>query len=300
MQEVAKNIFVETEYDDVNVCAILTPAGIICIDVPTYARDARDWAARLHRLSPYSVQQIILTSSHGDRVLNTRWLNAPIVLQQSAADRLYTFDKKYPQSIVDSLIQRRPHRARELNTAPVERPAMSFSGEIMMYKSGHRIILKHAPGPMDGSSWVLLPNAGLAIVGDSVVVDTHPIVGAPASACWLESLEWLQNNEEYHTIIPGRGPVTTRAAIEPVAAYLRALRDRVSAHYEAGNPRESLAQYVVEFLPQFPTGDLPPEWVAKQIVLSLGNIYDEIAEPISLADRRLNEAMMFRDDLLDE
>ena len=70
MQEVAKNIFVETEYDDVNVCAILTPAGIICIDVPTYARDARDWAARLHRLSPTSAANHF-DEQHGDRVLNT-------------------------------------------------------------------------------------------------------------------------------------------------------------------------------------------------------------------------------------
>ena len=277
MQEVAKNIYVETQYDGVNVSAILTPAGIICIDVPTYARDARDWAARLHRLSPYSVQQIILTNCHGDRILNTRWLNAPITLTQASADRMGGFDKKYPQSLIDSLVQRRPHRARELTAGPVERPAMSFSGEIMFYKSGHRIILRSAPGPMAGDLWMLLPNVGLAITGDSVVVDCHPFIHAPVSAAWLENLEWLANNEEYDTLVPGRGPISTRAAIEPVAAYIRAMRDRVTAHYEAGNPRDTLHQYVSEFITQFSIGDLPPEWVQKQIRLSLGNVYDEIA-----------------------
>lgn len=277
MQEIAKNIYVETEYDGVNVCAMLTPAGIICIDVPTYARDARDWAARLHRLSPYSVQQIILTSSHGDRILNTRWLNAPIIMHDKAAERMNGFDKKYPQSIVDSLAYRRPHRARELNAGPVERPAMSFSDEIMFTKSGQRIILKSAPGPMMGNAWVLLPNINLAIVGDSIVVDSHPFVHAPASTSWLRALDWLANSDEYTTIVPGRGPVTTRAAIEPVAAYLRAMRDRVTAHYEAGNPRDTLGRHVPEFITQFPIGDLPADWVQKQIKLSLGNIYDEIA-----------------------
>lgn len=76
-ERTGKNIFVETHYAGVNVGAILTYKGLIAVDVPTFPREARDWAIRLHRLNQYPLQFVILTDYSGDRTLNTRWLSAP-------------------------------------------------------------------------------------------------------------------------------------------------------------------------------------------------------------------------------
>ena len=48
MNELGKNIFVETHYAGVNVGAILTYKGLIAVDVPTFPREARDWACLLY------------------------------------------------------------------------------------------------------------------------------------------------------------------------------------------------------------------------------------------------------------
>ena len=56
MREIAENVFIETEYDGVNVGAVRTRRGIIAIDVPSYPRQARDWAMRLHTFTPREVQ----------------------------------------------------------------------------------------------------------------------------------------------------------------------------------------------------------------------------------------------------
>lgn len=276
MEEVSKQIYVETKYDEVNVGAIVLPNGIICVDVPSYARDARDWAARMHRLSPYPVQYIFLTDVNGDRILNTRWLNAPIVTHQHSAERLRSYDKKYPQAILESLSARNPQRGREINNNLVEYATMSFTEEMAMQKHHDLVILRHAGGPMRGSSWVILPSRKLIFTGDTLMVDLHPHLGAPTATSWIASLEELQSLATTHTLIPGRGDHRlATAAIGHALDYLKRMREKVLAHAASGRPRELLANYASQFIDAYPT-IRPKAWTVQAIRLSLGYILDEI------------------------
>ena len=276
MEEVSKQIYVETKYDEVNVGAIVLPNGIICVDVPSYARDARDWAARMHRLSPYPVQYIFLTDANGDRILNTRWLNAPIVTHQYSAERLRSYDKKYPQAILESLSARNPHRGREINNNLVEYPTMSFTDEMAMQRHHDLVLFRSAGGPMRGSSWVVLPSRKLIFTGDTLMVDLHPHLGAPTATKWIASLEELQSLATTYTLIPGRGDHRLAiAAIGHALDYLKTMREKVLAHEESGQPRELLANYVSQFIDLYPA-IRPKTWTSQAIRLSLGYILDEI------------------------
>ncbi len=283
MDEVAKQVYVETAYDGVNVGAMVTPTGIVCIDVPSYARDARDWAARMHRLSPYPVLNIVLTDSSGDRVLNTRWLNAPIVMQQHSADVLASYDKRFPPQLLESLSMRNPHRGRELSSGPVEHPTMSFSGEIVMFRHGQQIVLKAAPGPTAGTSWVILPERGVVFAGDTLQVDTHPhLMEGETCAAWITTLENLREMVRTHTIVPGRGGVlmagdeSGSAAIDAAIEYHREMLTRVTDHIERGLPQDAIVSYIPEFMGKFPIGSLPVDWVRHNVKISLGFVYDEV------------------------
>ena len=112
MQEIANGIFIETEYEGVNVGAIVTSEGLVCIDTPSYPRDARDWIMGLERLHAKPIRFLILTDAHGDRILNTRWFNASIIAQQAVAEKLLGYEKRYPQSFIESLSQRDPKHGR--------------------------------------------------------------------------------------------------------------------------------------------------------------------------------------------
>lgn len=276
MEELVKDIHIETGYEGVNVGVIVTPTGVICVDVPSYARDARDWAARIHRLSPYPVQYLILTDCHGDRILNTRWLNAPIIAHQVSAEQLRNYEKKYPTQLIDSLAMRNPHRARELSAGPVEHPAMSFSGEITLFKSGRQITLRHAPGPMVGHCWVLLPDFGVAFVGDTLSVGQHPLLRDPTSAAWLANLRWLAQARQYIFVVPGRGPMQDKSAIQTVIEYLETMRGRMAEHIKANRGRDDMAELITELLPYFPHDPRPTDWLRQQMKLGLGYLYDEV------------------------
>ncbi|MGB1252703.1 MAG: hypothetical protein ACPG8W_18965 [Candidatus Promineifilaceae bacterium] len=282
MQEVAKQVYVETAYDGVTVGAMVTPTGVICFDVPSYARDARDWAARMHRLSPYPVQNIILTDSNGDRVMNTRWLNAPIIMQQEAAMVLASYEKRFPQTLIESLSTRNPHRGRELSNGPVEHATTSFSGEIVVFRHGQQLVLKSAPGPLLGNCWVMLPERGVIYVGDTLVLDQPPLLAASSLNGWLNTLDLMRKYVKTHVIVPGRGEVLQPGdplayeRIDRISEYLIRMRDRITRHIDMGNPIEGIVNYVPEFFNHFELNGLPPDWVRHQIRLGLGYCYHEV------------------------
>jgi glyoxylase-like metal-dependent hydrolase (beta-lactamase superfamily II) len=277
MEQIAENVYVEPSYEGVNVGAIVTNQGIIAIDSPSYPRQAREWAMRLHTLSPRPVLFVILTDYHGDRVLNARWLNAPIIAQQVTADKLASYDKRYPAHLLDNLASRNPQRGRELGNGPIEKAAMSFSNDLHILKGGIQLRLLTAPGPTSGNIWVYLPTKGILFAGDTVTAGYHPLLLEGTSQLWLETLQRLQTwSEPLQTIVPGRGSFTHQETISPMSAYLGQMRECVEKHIAEGKVKEGTAVYIPEFLAMFPQNGLPDDWLRQQIKQSLDHVYDEI------------------------
>jgi glyoxylase-like metal-dependent hydrolase (beta-lactamase superfamily II) len=277
MEELAPGIFAETDFIGVNVGAILTSKGMVAIDVPSFPRDARSWALTLHRTHHFAVLTTILTDFHGDRTLNTRWLNAPITTHRLTAERLISYDKRFPGYLLESLSQRHPDRGRELSNSPVERPTISFDGNMTLFKGGKRIDLTAVPGPTPSNIWVSVPDANILFVGDTLMVDTHPILTEGNSGQWLESLDKLEAMApKLLAIVPGRGPVCDGSAIAPVREYIRHMRETILNHIAAGKTLEETAVYIPEFLAAFPTNDLPIDWLKRQIKSSLDHVYLEL------------------------
>jgi glyoxylase-like metal-dependent hydrolase (beta-lactamase superfamily II) len=231
----------------------------------------------LHRLNHFAVQFAVLTDFHGDRILNTRWLNAPAIAHVKTTERIYSYDKRYPAPLLESLSQRHPERSRELSNSPVDRPAISFSDQLFLFKGDKALELTAVPGPTSGSIWMYVPEDKILFVGDTLAVNTHPLLAEAHSAEWLASLDKLAEMAPgLKAIIPGRGPVCGGEAIEPVRQYIRAMRATINQHIAADKPQEETAVYIPEFLSAFPTNDTPPDWLKRQIKLSLDRVYTEL------------------------
>lgn len=277
MEQLADRVYVETAYDGVNVGAILTQDGPIAIDVPSYPRDARDWATRLHTLNRRPVHFVVLTDCHGDRVLNTRWLIAPIIAHQATADRLSGYDKRYPQALLDSLLARNPIGGRLLSNSPVERVTLSFSQDLRLLKEECEVAFVAAPGPTPGNIWLYLPQTGILFAGDTITPGRHPLLAEANSEQWLATLERLKQwPEEIKIIVSGRGSLCDVSAVQPVCNYIEQMRARIQQHCLEKRVRADTATYVPEFLSMFPMNNAPAEWLERQIRLSLERVYDEI------------------------
>jgi glyoxylase-like metal-dependent hydrolase (beta-lactamase superfamily II) len=283
MQEIASGVFIETAYEGVNVGAILTDEGIIAIDAPSFPRDAHDWVNRLNRLHGRGVRYLLLTDYHGDRILNTRWFGVPIVASQATAERLDNYDRRYPQSLLESLSLRNPLLARELTSGPVDRAAISFAGGMSLHQGRGLVSLRSRPGPNAGSAWVLWPEAGILFTGDSVVSGAHPPLGDLLLGPWLASLEKLKNDRrEPLLVVPGRGEPCGPEAVSTMIAYLELIAAVVEQHIAAGGSRPELAARAPEILDYFPTPEFGAEWHKREVVHGLQRVYDQLVTATDL------------------
>jgi len=283
MQEISSGVFFESHYEGVNVLAILTDEGVICVDVPSYPRDARDWVSKVGRLHGRGVRYLILSDYHGDRILNCRWLTVPIICSQPTADRLGAYDKRYPQSLLESLSQRNPPLGRELASGPVDQAAVSFTGKMTFHLGRRTINLEHRPGPNAGSIWLSWPDADIVVTGDSVVSASHPPLGEALLDQWLESLKALLSRE-YATslIVPGRGELCGPETVLQMIDYLESVEVMVSQHIAEGRSRQELSRQIPEIAALFASVDAT-EWTEREIGLGLRRVYDQMLAASSVS-----------------
>lgn len=279
MRQIADRLYLETSYPGVNVLALSTRKGLLCIDTPTFPHDARAWVTRVRKLHPYSVSFLILTDPSSDRILNSRWFNAPIVAQHHTEQQMQQYDKRYPPSFFENLVARNPTYGRELFNGPVEQPALIFDERLTLGNGSQRMELLHMPGPTAGTVWAYFPQAGILFTGDSVVQGEHPGLAQADCAAWLASLDLLLHDDRFktvQTIVPGRGNICDREAVGRIVDYLQEVRQCVRQHVHSGRSREELNTLVPDLAGRFPTNRWPRNWTFQQIRSGLEHLYDRI------------------------
>ena len=282
MQQLAEGIYVETGYDGVNVGAVVTRRSIICVDFPSYPRDARHWAMRLRQISPAPVQFLTLLDGSGDRLLNTRWVNARIIAQRSTGNRINGFEKRYPQPMIESLLERNPQAGKELTGSPLQRCDFAFTINMSLFRDGKELRLGHAPGPDAGSAWAFLPDTGVLFTGDLVTNGSPPPLQAADFNAWLASLHQMRDLlPDVRTVVPGRGEIGNADLITNMIAYVERFPNLARDQLASGT-REAQPNHVAELLNVFPTADVPLGWARQQVHLGLERAYrllQEEAEP---------------------
>jgi glyoxylase-like metal-dependent hydrolase (beta-lactamase superfamily II) len=280
MEEIARGVYVETDYDGVNVGVIAAADGLVCIDAPSYPRDTRHWATQVDRINSRVPRYLVLTDCQGDRVINARWLNAPVITHELTAERLSSFDKRYPQTLLDGLYSRYAQDGKELTNGPVERPALSFSRQMSLVLGDVEVVLLHRPGPMPGSIWVHLPELGVLFAGDTVVTDTFPITAELSLADWRATLDLLADPAfSVEHLVPGRGPRGGKECASGLHAILRDFEDTVAQHIALELPRDQLADSVPLLFERYGALASGREWLQKQVRVGLERVYDELLAP---------------------
>lgn len=282
MEQIAPDIYVETGYRAVNVGVIVTDEGLIAVDVPPFPADARRWRLRLAQLSPSRLLFVINTDGHRDRVMGDHWFDAPVIAHETVGDKLRGYNGAFPQAFIDALTARDPEAAGDLEHVRVVAPEVTFTRRLMLHLGGRIVVLMHMPGPTPGSIWVACPAEAVLFTGASIVTGTHPNLTEAETKPWLESLVELRRDRfRARVVVPGRGPVTDKAASEPISAYLRQMRTRIRALIQAGRPRSETSSLVSEFLPLFPISEETRDRTQRRLKTGLDRVYEEIKAEIA-------------------
>jgi len=116
----------------------------------------------------------------------------------------------------------------------------------------------HAPqAHTDGDLYAFLPNSNVLVTGDLLHVGRYPVIDYSTYGWivgYVEATQTLLQLVDAQTrIIPGTGPVQTRAALEAQLEMCSAVRTRLHESFKKGNSLE-------EFIASAPTREFDARW----------------------------------------
>lgn len=277
MQEIAPNIFIETDYSFVTIGAVRTNAGWVCIDTPPYPRDARAWLANLMDIEPKPVQYVINTDHHRDRILGNYWFGAPVVAHEAAARYMLQLKGAFVSQAADEMSSN-DNELIEIAGIRLVPPQISYSDSLYLRCGEREIKLINKPSASQGSTWVLFPEEKVVFVGDTLVIGQHPYINDGATGAWLDRLRELRSRYAGWTVVAGRQQVDDIAHSETLSEYLRTARRKVMNLHRSDSPRTDLVNIVPELLDLFPYEPSHREAVHRRIKSGLESIYDELQQ----------------------
>jgi cyclase len=277
MQEIAPNIFIETDYAFVTIGAVRTKAGWVCIDTPPYPRDARAWLANLMDIDPKPVQYVINTDQHRDRILGNYWFSAPVVAHEAAARYVLQLKGAFVSQAADEMSSN-DNELIEIAGVRLVPPQIAYSDSLYLSGGGREIKLINKPSASRGSSWVLFPEEKVIFVGDTMVAGEHPYINDGATGEWLDRLRELRSRYAGWKIIAGRQQIDDIAESETLSEYLRTARRKVMNLQRSDSPRTDVANIVPEMIDLYPYEPVHREIVYRRIKSGLESIYDELQQ----------------------
>lgn len=243
MQQLERGIFFEDAYLGVTLGALVFSHGVISIDAPLRAEDARSWRSAIINQRGGSNRLVISLDSHPDRTLGTRAFDCPIIAHQKAAHIFRNRPTVFKGHTTES------GAAWENYTDAVgmrwATPDITFTESISLHWGGPEIILEHRPGPAPGAIWVVIPQAGVVFLGDAVTVNQPPFLAHSDLEAWLNNLQALQAEFSNFVMVSGRGGL---AVLEHVRRQIHLL-DQVLEAMEKYSRKSAHADAILELAP---------------------------------------------------
>lgn len=275
MQKLAPDVYVEHDFAGVTVGAVVTPEGVICIDAPTHPADARRWRLKLAQLTAKPVLAVVNLDHHRDRVLGNQWLEAPVVAHELASDRLRQLPELFKAAGPD--LGADADLAPDLAGVRLVAPQIAFSDQMSLAYGGHTMRLLHRPGVSPGASWALLPELGIAFVGDAVTLGAPPPMQETDLDAWLAGLAELRKvRGPAKVIVPGRGAPTDKPGVKAMEDWLRLTRRKVASLGRGKKTRADAAALAEDLLAGLKVPAALREHYLRRLRIGLEHLFDTL------------------------
>lgn len=275
MEEIARGVFVKTDYEGSNVGCILTDAGAVVVDTPLVPADGKAWATEVARVAG-RVLYVFNTDHHRAHIIGNQYFDAPVIAHELAWKEMTNYRDAFIER-TKNLFKRQPEIVEQFDEVVIKKPEITFTGRLMLNKGGREIHFVHLGGHTPATSGVWLPAERILFTGDVVVVGEHPALGQSDSKQWLAVLARLRKTS-LKWIVPGHGPLCNVEATVPISDYIRTLRAKVRSQYKAGRSKSEAAVVISQMIDLFPYRPGDKSFVEKRIRAGVSRIYDEMKE----------------------
>jgi glyoxylase-like metal-dependent hydrolase (beta-lactamase superfamily II) len=250
MQEVAPHVYIDTTYTGVTLGAISWPRGLILIDAPLKADDARSWKAALLNLGSGVDRLLVNLDAHLDRTLGVRGMECTVLghekMVQVFRNRPVTFKAQPIETGAEWELQ------NGLGSIRWTPPEITFTSQLSIHWDETPLEMFFRPGPSPAAIWVVLPGKEVVFVGDSVTLNQPPFLSSSNIPLWIEQLNVLLTPEYQNSlIISGRGGVVTQEDVRKQVRFLEKVSQIMEGVKDKNSPQDELDRQVSPLLALF-------------------------------------------------
>ena len=249
MEKICEGIYYEDSYPGVTLGALMFPKGIIVVDAPMRAEDARAWRATLINQRGWPNRVLISLDSHPDRTLGIRAMESTIISHAKMDDVFQSRSSIFKGQSVGTGSDWEGYS----DTLGIRwiKPDLTFTGQMVLHWGGSDVVLEYHPGPTPESIWVIVPDEGVIFVGDLVVIEQPPFLAVANIDQWLEQLELLMDHYKDFTVVSGRGGIAAGEHIRKQAKFLQSLSKRLDRLFAKDAPPQATEKMIPSLLKKF-------------------------------------------------
>jgi cyclase len=211
----------------------------VAVDALMVPSMTRKLVAAIRKTTRKPVGRLINTHHHLDHTGGNRFFRgATIIATEKCREALVPGFPPVP------LLQRfMPRFAKEFPLLKVALPTVTFGDRMVLRDGDHEIHLWHpgAPAHTAGDAAVFLPRERVLFAGDIAFHYVTPLAFQGHIGNWIRAADRLLTYEA-DVIVPGHGPIGTKADLTRMRQYLALVRREAKKRFDAGMPEEEAAR----------------------------------------------------------
>lgn len=217
----------EIEGDGGNVAVLVTNEGVILVD-DKYERDHDAIVDAIKSITSQPVKYVFSTHYHEDHSGgNGKFLPTSEIISTKNA-RINILEHK------------------QSNASPNIQPArVVFTDETSVFLGGREVRAHYfGRGHTNGDAMIYFPELRTIHTGD-LMAGTSPLIDYPGGgslADWPKTLDNVLAAWDFETVIPGHGPVTTKAGLKTYRDNVEKLKNRAQSLIREGKSQQQLAE----------------------------------------------------------
>jgi glyoxylase-like metal-dependent hydrolase (beta-lactamase superfamily II) len=242
MQELAHHVYIESSYAGVTLGAINWSHGLILIDAPFRAEDARSWRSALLNLGGGVDRLLVNLDAHFDRTLGVRAMDCTVVGHEKMAEIFRNRPVSFKTQGTETGAEWELYNG--LGSIRWVPPEITFNEQLLIHWDENPLSLESHPGPSTGAVWAVLPDQRIAFVGDALVPNQPPFLSSADLPVWINTLKPLLTPayQDYLLISGRNGPVAHQLVRRQVSFLekLHQMMEKLASQKATASETESL------------------------------------------------------------
>ncbi len=268
MQQLTKNVYVETCIRGCNHGFVTTSDGVVLIDTPHKPSDALKLKAEIAKHG--KLRYIINTEPHGDHWTGNAYFDVPVIAHEGVRTRILGTDMAAHVARVSTF---GPEEPKLLEGYRPNAPIITFKNGMTMHVGNHTFEMIHMPGHTLYQAAICIKEEGVVFTSDNIFHKVQTWLQEANPDLWLMSLESLRKLKE-EIFVPGHGDICGKGYLNEQGAFIQEWKAYVKDAIERGMTRDEAILRLTAMTDRYPM-DVGQDGMSPAVQkMNVGNLYN--------------------------